>query len=377
VARFVGWLPAMNRFMPRFSWIVIAALLSADCGGDPSAVPTGTEASPLLVGGGGTGTGGSAPPPVYLPPYLSFVDWWSIDPWTGLIDNTDLVNGSWQSTYPYTDAPPSYIHLVYAPAGAMTDDAVKAINTSNIYLIVNNHEIYPPLSGYSGFQVSYYTNASYGNCPSGRTCLGVDVAAREITHLPPPWTVWIEYWNKSANAWQILTTVVYANPSAQPYFSANVAPTFQSGPCVTCHSMNTAQKVVDHHQQHGVPMGIGNVVAKAGHFGTVLGCLSNCHDVSNVIPGVLFTDTEWMTPAATQGTDWQFMSAQDICAKVKANLPTATDQTNHLFHDARIAWAVDSGVLPFGIVVPKAYPYSYNDFQHEITIWTNSASPCP
>jgi hypothetical protein len=358
----------------RSSTIAAFACLAAACGPlDEGELETYQEESALDRGD----TVGTTPIPL-APPQLALVNAWSIDRVTGLVDGAQKINGKWQTSYPFDDVPPSYVHLVYSPSYGMTNDAANAISTSNLWVTVNGHWFPTPLAQNAGYNVSKVLNAAYA-CPSGKVCVSVDLSGTEFYSLPPPWTVWIQYWNATAVAWQSVTTTIYPSPLAGNYFDAAVLPTFQTGPCITCHSLNTPTKLVAHHQKLVAGVGAASITLKQGAYGSVMTCSTgNCHDLSSVVPWVAFIDTEWKAPYITQANDWELMDSKSICAKVKATLPTAAKQNEHFFGDKRIAWAVDSGLItPFNLYVPKAYPYSYIGLQSSLTPWINAGAPCP
>src|SRR5262245_56243124 len=111
-------------------------------------------------------------------------------------------------------------------------------------------------------------------------------------------------------------------------------------------------------------------------------CGSGCHGgivtSYNLVPGEVFTETEWMTPGFDQGINWSTMTTpHQICTKVRQRLVTSAQLQEHFFEDARIAWAVHSGRVPFGNTLPTAPPHDYFMWKNTVYWWILAGAPCP
>jgi len=159
------------------------------------------------------------------------------------------------------------------------------------------------------------------------------------------------------------------------YFAEQIGPIFQSERCSTCHALGSKSMLVGQH--HGL-IAASDITETATPRGTQMRCGSGCHvSIASSVPGETFDETEWMVPSFDMGIDWTGKSVSDICVTVKTHLPTAAAQEKHFFEDARIAWAVHSGVLPNGTQKPKAPPGNFAAFKVLMEAWIQDGSPCP
>jgi hypothetical protein len=169
------------------------------------------------------------------------------------------------------------------------------------------------------------------------------------------------------------------NPNAtndQSWFVEAMEPTFRSDRCVQCHRFGTIEAVEAHHAVIGGTFQdavlLPSLFVPGAH---VISC-TNCHHVPLTDDhGTPFHETEWRVPHVDLDVDWSTKTAQQICGRVKANLPTKTLRHRHFHGDARLFWAVEyfNGIDP----LPKAAPMDYDEFLRRFDLWNLGGAPCP
>jgi hypothetical protein len=170
------------------------------------------------------------------------------------------------------------------------------------------------------------------------------------------------------------TATTHPLSAQHSYFVGALIPTFRHSNCSNCHSLGSEAALA---ADHGAYSSAVHVVPEQTPHGTRLTCEFTCHDVEHVVPGETFDEIEWMAPAFDQGLDFSTRTDAQICTKLKQRLPTADAVLAHFLEDARIAWAVEDGDKPFGIVGPSAWPHSYQELAANVSAWVASGMPCP
>jgi hypothetical protein len=234
--------------------------------------------------------------------------------------------------------------------------------------------------GVDGTAGDYYFSSGTGfMCPAGKTCLWITIQGDRLFQDEPTWDVKLELAKKpyigTTADWKVITNYIQATLD-KSYFQDKLFPTFYHDRCSTCHSLGDKPTLV---QRHGTLLTEGQISVTATPNGSQLRCGSGCHQgIIYAVPGETFSETEWMTPGFDQGINFSQLTAQQICNKVVSRLPTAADQRTHFFEDARIAWAVHSGVLPLNHgTLPTAPPNDFHAFKNMINWWIDSGAPCP
>lgn len=257
-------------------------------------------------------------------------------------------------------------------------------------------------AGDSGLHHYWVVRLPSADCPNLNRCVVVQVRLRGLlAGVPLPWTFELrierfedldapvfggidEFGNPiviTQGAVVINRSFKTFNPNAtndESWFVAAMEPTFRSDRCVQCHSFGTIAAVEAHHTGAGVTGLFGDAVLIPSLFvpgAHVITC-SNCH----VIPltdyhGTPFHEIEWRVPYVDLDLDWSAKTVQQICARVKANLPTSSLRHLHFHGDARLFWAVEylNGIDP----LPKAEPMNYDEFLRRFDAWNLYGAPCP
>ena len=224
------------------------------------------------------------------------------------------------------------------------------------------------------------------NCPQGKTCLTTTILRTPWKKAKPPWTVELTFWKKVKISEaggkippQKLKAVAVIHPNqttGKSYFTEKIFPIFQHYRCTTCHSLGSKDALV---QRHNGILSASGIVETPTALGLNLTCGRGCHQaIANVVPGTTFHETEWKAPHFSMGIDWRNKTPGYICQKVTSSLPTQAALTNHFHEDARIAWAVHSGVLPLGKgTLPVVPPGDFHKFLKIIDPWIFVDFPCP
>lgn len=137
-------------------------------------------------------------------------------------------------------------------------------------------------------------------------------------------------------------------------FADSLHAKFHHARCLECHQFNTRER---------------NGRAFTSHRSRYL--CTQCHrpDVIGLPP-----NTDWMAP---NGMDYTGFSAAATCRLVKARMgndPDGRKLADHLLHDGRIRWALDSGMTPGG---PKpAVPGGSREWKRDVEAWIADGMRC-
>jgi hypothetical protein len=319
---------------------------------------------------------------------VGLIGLWMYDPEVPQVRKASKSSGKWYWPGHY-DLYPKLIHLTWGivPVLAMDIPKIIAKQGYSFELRLNGVLLQQGANALSGdFYASHITNGGDPfACPQGTTCLGTTILKTKWVSVPPPWTVELSYWKKfkiGENPPKKLKAigVIYPNgTTGQSYFTHELYPTFQHERCQSCHALGSIDALVQHH--HHMNFYPSYVLNVQGLLGMNLGCNGGCHtmkEITQPVPNVVFHDSEWKTPRFDMGIDWRGKSAHYICQKVTSSLTTPKMLRDHFFHDARIAWALESGVTPApkGGRLPKAPP-GYDGLQRRIEAWIRADVPCP
>ena len=407
---------------------VIAALLAgaallASLGWGAPPPPTPSTPSP----------GVSVLPILKIP--FHFASLWVVDP-TKVQPVLAVAQGSkamWPIVY---DLRPKLVHLTWAPNDfpqAKIPDLVAGKGGYSLELVLNGYVLMRGPDGALGQYYAYATQQALYGCPPGKTCLGTTIQATTWYSMPAPWQLELRVWEpklrvwepkrvlrrdppqlpilkpcpgnptqlcpappdppdpESAEAMKVRTTVTRSGPEVS-YFTAYIYPTFQHPRCTTCHSLGSLAALKNRHATlGGASWGPGppyDVAQVPTPRGTLLTCGGGCHypkmvdpeiqGILNIVPGKKFDDNEWKAPGSDMGINWTGKSAFEICKIVTTNLPAAQALKHHFHDDVRLAWAVQSGMLPVGRAsLPLAWPHSYFQWKEITTVWADNGFPCP
>jgi mono/diheme cytochrome c family protein len=122
--------------------------------------------------------------------------------------------------------------------------------------------------------------------------------------------------------------------------------------CLSCHQFNSAKN---------------NGRAFSTHRSRYL--CSQCHTpaVNGLKPG------EWLAPEAR--FDYTGLSAKATCQFMKRNMNNDDAKLiDHLLHDVRIRWALESGMAP-GRQKPKV-PGGYSEWERDVNAWVSGGMRC-
>ena len=375
--------------MPLRSALLVACVPALLAGCDGLGEPEADDLDAMgmaLAGGPGDGGDSDPPPPnVPIPPALHRLQpkgFWLIDPAEGSAARSSLVDGIWRWPVWHDLKPATLVHFIWVAQTAQTAANVAAMADRDsgwtVELRVNGSKLRRDGDTTWEFYTSKGTGPTAFGCPDGKTCLGTSVKIDAIWFKARPWQVDLTYRSPRAGAESTTVSMTATtNPSGSAqhsYFGGALMPTFRHSNCSTCHSLGSAEVLV---AQHGPWSGGVQVVPVATPSGHRLTCAYSCHDVTDVVPGETFDETEWMTPAFDQGLDFSVRTSAQICAKLKQRLPTADAVIQHFTEDARIAWAVHDGEKPFGLGGETAWPHSYDDFAANVYAWVGGGMPCP
>lgn len=94
-----------------------------------------------------------------------------------------------------------------------------------------------------------------------------------------------------------------------------------------------------------------------------------CH-----VPAVIgLKNSEWMAPEAK--FDYTGMSAEATCRLFMNNLRGDKKQLlDHLLHDGRVRWAIDSGMTPGG--QKERVPGGYAEWEKDVLAWARDGMWC-
>ncbi|HEY2510006.1 MAG TPA: hypothetical protein VGI39_04095 [Polyangiaceae bacterium] len=370
--------------------LLAAAVTLAACGDAPPADLPGSRADDqalangiVLPPPGSIGTG-----PITVATYPLSLSGFAIwDRATSALMTATPMNGALRWPSPYALETP-HVHFAWATDGTLSATDMANIATGTgwaVQMFLDGQQLGPAVEG-QGYGTFYTTvatpslGAEFG-CPQGQTCLLTSVDGAILHDHPAPWHLELVYWRTIVRLGGTIskqTVYGYVQPNANPrnYFQDEIAPIFQSGACSKCHSLGSPEVLAT---QHRGLLDVSQIGETVTDHGTQLRCGGGCHtDIAQSVPGTTFTVTEWMVPAFDMGIDWTGKTPSQICNTVKSHLPTAAEMDAHFFQDARIGWAVNSGVLPLGAgSIPKAPPGNFTDFVSRVSAWIDGEGACP
>lgn len=228
---------------------------------------------------------------------------------------------------------------------------------------------------------------------------------------PPPWPAWnvsIELWGTETLATPILDLDKWGNlitiwdvqvlegvrdatveppPYLQSFWTDTIGASILSPRCITCHTMDTTQKIYDQHDGiiDGTPVVLEPSILVPGK--SVLHC-DNCHEnnLPYLGPGSPFPENKWATPTPELDIDWaQIINDNpttwpyEICGRMIANMPTHDIRHQHFHEDARLFWAVAKGEIPPPKpgTLPTASPHDHDEFLRRFDVWNDHGAHCP
>jgi hypothetical protein len=153
-----------------------------------------------------------------------------------------------------------------------------------------------------------------------------------------------------------LLLAAFAGPvaAAPVTFGERLNAKFHHERCLACHQFNT----------RAVP---GR--AYTSHRNRYL--CKQCHVPARI---GLPAGSEWMAP---EGMDYTGFSAAATCALIKRRIgsdPGGRRLVDHLLHDGRIRWALESGVTPGGRT--PTVPGGYAEWQRDVDAWVKDGMRC-
>lgn len=305
---------------------------------------------------------------------------------------------------PLHDVRPSVLHTAWLPIGIPDAEVGSLVDNDGPRRLA----VY--LNGQLLKRGSDATHGDYwatrfgpgGGCPAGRACLGISVQGTAWFSRMPDWHLELRVTSKPDGTRLRVprtgdpmrrypsgefdgdpvgagTTIRLKGPD-RSYFADFLAETFKYERCSTCHSFGTAEKLVAHHKP--IAIGVSHTPTTGG---TLLTCSGGCHGPEGRareahggrFEGVAFTDTEWKVPGADLDIDWSAKTPAQICYRVRARLPTPAAMREHFHEDARLAWAIESGETPHGVMLPTSPPHDFAKFLQIVDVWIDGGSPCP
>lgn len=137
-------------------------------------------------------------------------------------------------------------------------------------------------------------------------------------------------------------------------FAETLYPLFQHPRCLTCHQFNSARS-----------QGLSYSTHRSRYL------CDNCHHPQ--LTGL--KGGEWQAPLAR--LDWTGLTPRETCELIKRNVggaDAARRLREHLLHDGRIHWALDSGMTPAG---PRPTPEGGSAaWQREVEAWLAGGLRC-
>ena len=230
-------------------------------------------------------------------------------------------------------------------------------------------------------------------------------------HLDLPWAAWeiaVEAWNYQdveghqlefdrfgnpiivRGEWVLSHTTqrtVTPQPVLNDFFSDTLGQTITSERCTSCHSLDTPQKIAEHHVDFGVSAeDVYPIASAVDPNATIHGC-DNCHTGGlDTSPTFDFTENRWATPPTEMNVNWGKIlnedttnSMRNLCQRVVENLPGHAAREHHFHGDARLFWAIENGVSPPPLYkeLTTASPGNFTLFLKHIDTWNDSGAPCP
>lgn len=185
----------------------------------------------------------------------------------------------------------------------------------------------------------------------------------------------------------ILYSYIKPPPFITSYWLETIGVTVSSGRCTSCHAMDTAAKILDHHPW--VSAGEIVMVPSALISGQEVHSCSNCHacgpEKCNGGPLGGFGENRWATPTQVQNINWAQLINDNpnwpavVCQRMKSSLTTPQLRHEHFHEDFRLFWAVADGnvIGPGGGPLETAPPQNYSTFLSRFDIWNDAGAPCP
>jgi hypothetical protein len=311
---------------------------------------------------------------------------------------------SWPGTYDLI--PMSGVRTRWEPAGLPSRDVAKLIASDCYSTTVELNGV--PLGTFNqpngpGKRFFLGDSTYVGPCPQAKSCLYLTITQAAWAAAKAPWVLDIrvtKVTRHQASPTEAPTIDKYgdvvpsprfdyralprsrgrvlANPqSSGSYFATRIYPTFQHGRCQSCHALGSVEALASRHAAVGPQFDGYSVVSTSTPTGAVITCSGGCHVVGSVVPNETFDESEWKAPAFARDIDWRQKSAAAICGRVRANLPTEAKARHHFYEDARIAWAVHSGITPYGQQLGRAPPGSFAAWKELLEPWLRGTMPCP
>lgn len=198
-----------------------------------------------------------------------------------------------------------------------------------------------------------------------------------------PWGVaidvgsdWAELESLAPTLFAEQTAVVVPASQIKSFWTSTIGLTVLNGRCMTCHRLDTQAKLTE---QHGFAVPITKVPSILVAGKQVNHC-QNCHET--FLP-THFEERKWATPTPELGVNWLQIIAEDsqnwprnICNRMLANMPDPETRRKHFHEDARLFWAVESGVVPGG-QKSTAPPHDYQVFLDRFDEWNDAGATCP
>lgn len=242
----------------------------------------------------------------------------------------------------------------------------------------------------NGFELARDTSYSAWVAPCGSSgdCLQVSVPESAWYPEAPPWPTWrveVLLEDDQLRVDDIACThLIQPAEKLKSFWLYTIGETVSSSRCTSCHGMNTRQQILLHHQGYFSESDI-EVIPSALHPTTqsIYGgaVCANCHFH---FPANTFDEERWATPTPEQNIDWGELIVANfvnwpyaLCNRMVTNLDTPALRAKHFKEDARLFWAVGSGLLPFGGPLPTAPPHDYLTFVWDFDRWNDHGAPCP
>lgn len=113
--------------------------------------------------------------------------------------------------------------------------------------------------------------------------------------------------------------------------------------------------------------------------GHVITC-EHCHyGIPKSHNGDPFHETDWKAPSFDLDINWYTKTPEDICNRVRTNLPTPELRHAHFHEDARLHWAIEEPRVMGTILEPAAEPQDWEEFLRRVDRWNEPGleARCP
>lgn len=185
----------------------------------------------------------------------------------------------------------------------------------------------------------------------------------------------------------VVTSTIQAPAYVDSFWLETIGQTVSSERCTSCHAMDTAAKIHDH---HGGIEGEVVLVASALNASQQIYSCQNCHACGpeKCSGGSLgeFGENRWATPTQVQDINWAALINANpatwpavVCQRMKTYLTTPQARAQHFHEDFRLFWAVADGTVVGhgGGQLQTAPPHSYSAFIDRFDRWNDNGAPCP